>query len=111
MPMPQTRPQHLKHAVEAHLKLAPATALDRLTRLDPVLGSFVAHRQQQFVAMLDRLPIAATVFAEMRRYTAAHELGHFLLGHQPSLDDTPLRRTAKIPGTNWQHDYGLSRPD
>ncbi|MGN6726124.1 MAG: hypothetical protein ACTHLZ_09415 [Tepidisphaeraceae bacterium] len=65
MPMPQTRPQHLKHAVEAHLKLAPARALDRLTRLDPVLGSFVAQRQQQLVAMLDRLPIASTVFAEI----------------------------------------------
>jgi hypothetical protein len=60
----QTRPEHLKQALKTPLQLAPAAALDLLMRLDPVLGSFVAERQQRFVSALDRMPIAATSFAE-----------------------------------------------
>jgi Zn-dependent peptidase ImmA (M78 family) len=41
----------------------------------------------------------------IQRFTAAHELGHFSLGHQPSLDDDSILRRMPMnaqPGGNFQ---------
>jgi Zn-dependent peptidase ImmA (M78 family) len=38
----------------------------------------------------------------IQRFTAAHELGHYRLGHMPSLDDEGmLRRMANVPSRNF----------
>ena len=59
------------HAVDLPLLLRP---------LDGLLGAYIGDPAPDVLIITQRpMPI--------RRFTAAHELGHFFLKHQPSLDD------------------------
>ncbi len=60
--------------------------------LDGLLGAFVRAPQPGALVTTKR-PLA------IQRLTLAHELGHFMLGHDPSLDDENILRRAGIPNS------------
>lgn len=63
--------------------------------LDGLLGAFLPKPMAGILVTTKR-PLS------VQRFTAAHELGHFKLGHQPSLDDeTILRRNPLAQGRGY----------
>ena len=63
--------------------------------LDGLLGAFLPKPMAGILVTTKR-PLS------VQRFTAAHELGHFELGHQPSLDDeTILRRSPLDQGRGY----------
>ena len=60
--------------------------------LDKLLGAFVRAPQPGALITTKR-PLS------VQRLTLAHELGHFLLQHNPSLDDENVLRRAAIPNS------------
>jgi Zn-dependent peptidase ImmA (M78 family) len=72
---------------------AAAVGLSLLFRpLEGLLGAFIRAPQPGALVTTQR-PLA------IQRFTAAHELGHFMLGHDPSLDDENVLRRAAIPNS------------
>jgi Zn-dependent peptidase ImmA (M78 family)/predicted secreted protein len=57
------------------------------TRLDGLLGAYYREPTPGVLVTTQR-PL------NQQRYTAAHELGHYYLGHTPSLDDETILRRA-----------------
>lgn len=63
--------------------------------LDGLLGAFLP-KPMAGILVTSKRPLS------VQRFTAAHELGHFELGHQPSLDDeTILRRNPFVQGRGY----------
>src|SRR5580704_7944833 len=61
-----------------------------LRPLDKLLGAYLSDPEPGVLVTTQR-PMS------IQRFTAAHELGHFSLRHQPSLDDESiLRRTPML---------------
>ena len=61
--------------------------------LDGLLGAFLPQPFLPGILITTKRPLA------IQRFTAAHELGHFLLQHSPSLDgDEMLRRSVQTMG-------------
>jgi Zn-dependent peptidase ImmA (M78 family) len=70
--------------VDLPLLLRPLKGLLGAFLRDPIPGALVTTER----------PLS------IQRFTAAHELGHFLLGHQPSLDDESILRRSTSNSTN-----------
>ena len=60
--------------------------------LDPLLGAFMREGDLMGVMLTVRRPIG------QQRFTAAHELGHLIMGHEPHADDENILRRAPIEG-------------
>lgn len=60
--------------------------------LEPLLGAFVREGGNAGVILSTRRPLG------MQRFTAAHELGHLALGHDPQADDEGILRRAPWAG-------------
>jgi Zn-dependent peptidase ImmA (M78 family) len=77
------------HTVGMPLLLRPLQGLLGAYLKDPVPGALVTTQRPMSI----------------QRFTAAHELGHFLLRHQPSLDDESILgslRTSALPTADFQ---------
>lgn len=66
--------------------------------LEPLLGAFIREDGAAGIILSTRRPLG------MQRFTAAHELGHLFLGHDPHADDDRILRRAP-----WASD-GSRRP-
>jgi predicted secreted protein len=62
--------------------------------LDPLLGAFVREGTTAGILLSTRRPLG------QQRFTAAHELGHLRLGHDPHADDEGILRRGPIAGGN-----------
>lgn len=62
--------------------------------LDPLLGAFVREGTAAGILLSTRRPLG------QQRFTAAHELGHLRLGHDPHADDEGILRRGPIAGGN-----------
>lgn len=62
--------------------------------LDPLLGAFVREGTATGILLSTRRPLG------QQRFTAAHELGHLRLGHDPHADDDGILRRGPIAGGN-----------
>lgn len=60
--------------------------------LDPLLGAFMREGDLMGVMLTMRRPIG------QQRFTAAHELGHLIMGHDPHADDEGILRRAPTVG-------------
>lgn len=60
--------------------------------LDPLLGAFMRQGDLMGVMLTVRRPIG------QQRFTAAHELGHLIMGHEPHADDDNILRRAPTEG-------------
>lgn len=60
--------------------------------LDPLLGAFAKENGVAGILITTRRPLG------MQRFTAAHELGHLVLGHDPQADDDKILRRAPVVG-------------
>ncbi len=56
--------------------------------LEPLLGAFIREDGAAGIILSTRRPLG------MQRFTAAHELGHLFLGHDPHADDEGILRRA-----------------
>ena len=56
--------------------------------LEPLLGAFIREGNVPGIILSTRRPLG------MQRFTAAHELGHFVLGHDPHADDEGILRRS-----------------
>lgn len=59
--------------------------------LEPLLGAFVREGEAAGIILSTRRPLG------MQRFTAAHELGHLVLGHDPHADDAGILRRGPFP--------------
>jgi Zn-dependent peptidase ImmA (M78 family) len=98
------------HASRLHAQLDTRASIERQGGNIDVFGAMLLVDLPLLVRPLQGLlgayisdPIPGVLITTKRplsiqRFTAAHELGHFRLGHEPSLDDeTILRRMASVP--------------
>ncbi len=107
--MADSRAAILKATMEAtrvHTKLGVRERWDRQGGRIDVFGAIDAYGLPLLFRPMDELlgaflrdPIPGVIVStqrplSVRRYTAAHELGHFVLGHEPSLDDDGLLRRS-----------------
>jgi Zn-dependent peptidase ImmA (M78 family)/predicted secreted protein len=60
-------------------------------RLDKLLGAFMKQGDAAGIILNTERPLG------MQRFTAAHELGHLVLGHDPHADDEGILRRGPIP--------------
>lgn len=60
--------------------------------LDPLLGAFIRERTVAGILVTTRRPLG------QQRFTAAHELGHLVLDHDPHADDEGILRRGPLPG-------------
>ena len=77
------------HTVGLQLLVRPLRGLLGAFLTDPIPGVLVTTERQMSI----------------QRFTAAHELGHFFMGHRPSLDDKSILRrmpTTPEPGPGFQ---------
>ncbi|HCK82997.1 MAG TPA: hypothetical protein DHW63_00250 [Hyphomonadaceae bacterium] len=98
----------MRAAETAHRNLGTRDALGRSVRID-VFGTIVRSGATLMFQPLDKL-MGAFFRAEetagilitterpigLQRFTAAHELGHMLMGHKPHADDEEILRRAPI---------------
>ena len=68
------------HALDVPLLLRPLKSL---------LGAYLREPSPGLLVTTER-PMS------IQRFTAAHELGHYYLGHEPSLDDESILRRMPI---------------
>lgn len=74
--------------------IARAGAVLMFKPLDPLLGAYMKQGNAKGVIITTRRPIG------IQRFTAAHELGHMTLDHEPHADDNNiLRRGPLAAGT------------
>lgn len=62
--------------------------------LDPLVGAFIREGTAAGILLSTRRPLG------QQRFTAAHELGHLQLGHDPHADDERILRRGPIAGGN-----------
>lgn len=62
--------------------------------LDPLVGAFIREGTAAGILLSTRRPLG------QQRFTAAHELGHLQLGHDPHADDEGILRRSPIAGRN-----------
>lgn len=62
--------------------------------LDPLLGAFIKEGMATGILLSTRRPLG------QQRFTAAHELGHLRLEHDPHADDESILRRGPIAGGN-----------
>ena len=60
--------------------------------LDPLLGAFIREGSLAGILVTTRRPLG------QQRFTAAHELGHLVLDHDPHADDEGILRRGPLPG-------------
>lgn len=65
--------------------------------LDGLLGAFLFDPSPGILVTTER-PLS------IQRYTAAHELGHYFMGHRASLDDEGILRGSPFVKANYSHD-------
>lgn len=58
--------------------------------MEKLLGAFMKHEEAVGIILNTERPLG------MQRFTAAHELGHFMLGHKPHADDDGILRRGPI---------------
>ena len=68
--------------------IARSGAMLMFQPLEPLLGAFFREEGVVGVILSTRRPLG------MQRFTAAHELGHLVLGHDPHADDEGILRRA-----------------
>lgn len=72
--------------------IARAGALLMFKPLDPLLGAYMKQGNEKGVIITTRRPIG------IQRFTAAHELGHMTLDHEPHADDSNILRRGPRAG-------------
>ncbi len=68
--------------------IARSGAMLMFQPLEPLLGAFIREEGVAGIILSTRRPLG------MQRFTAAHELGHLVLGHDPHADDEGILRRA-----------------
>lgn len=58
-----TRPEHLRQAVDEIARTSPDAALKQLMRSDPVLGAFIAERQDCLIRAMEHSSISTSAMA------------------------------------------------
>lgn len=100
----------IKAATKLHRDLGTRVALKQSTRvdvfhaiarsgavlmfkpLDPLLGAFMNEDGMMGVLITLQRPVG------VQRFTAAHELGHLIMGHEPHADDNNILRRGPLAG-------------
>lgn len=79
--------------VDVFSAIARTGAILMFKPLDPLLGAFMREGDLMGVMLTVRRPIG------QQRFTAAHELGHLIMGHEPHADDENILRRAPMEGS------------
>lgn len=79
--------------VDVFSAIARTGAILMFKPLDPLLGAFMREGDLLGIMLTVRRPIG------QQRFTAAHELGHLIMGHEPHADDENILRRAPMEGS------------